>query len=1548
MKNYSTFKKLSKGFISLLLVLAVMVSLFVPFNISVLAEEEPAKPGQMHAILYVVDTSKKNTDGTINYDDNLELVFQKGGAEDTNRTVLEHFEDFGGKDYENKQPPWRDEGPWNKLDSKNKRLGPSNVIKITVKDKIQPVSMCQWFESFRSVPTGNFVGIENIDTSECISMTQTFNYFNKITKLDLSMWDVSKVKSMICTFGRCWGLTELNISTWTFESATTMGMTFCGMNIEELDISSANLRKCTSFDRTFSYDGSYSRYQIKKIILPENFQVADKCNFSKMFYKQSELIDVNIGELKANNPQKMTEMFTDCKLLTDIDLSGITGTAEYTKNSDTNKNAVFNNMFSGCKALKTIDMSGYEGPIKFKDNNAPFKGCESLLSLDFAKINTASGSVTDLSDKSNLFADCPDFSWIRLSDKWPASDKIGSTMPIKGTWKKLDDPDKGLEKSNEELFRTFQSSYEGTWGAMAVITFKGNGGSPSFQTVNGIKNDIITFGPELTATRGGYDFAGWWPDKTAEPEGTSALQSGEEATQWSYYAHWTPHHYTLKLNGNGGTTEKNNETVTEYIATSSLAYDEFYELSNTFFTKEGSVLSSWNTRPNGTGTSFSANDSVDKLTEADGGEVTLYAQWHTPDVVVSFNTHGGTSVDDKYYTLETGQTVTYGDLSETTRSADSQGPGGYTFLGWYTEETGGTKITSSTEVTESCTLHAHWQRNSSVTFDANGGYFDNNTSKVSTTKICKPGRTLGVTPEPEHASATFEGWYTAASGGNEISSATTVDGDVIYYAHWGYKPKFVTNGGTFTSYNASLYQSQSDSNYTITALPTIDKEHSQFKGWYHNGTKLVINKENEDPNDDKVTLDLSVSNLIEAQWEDKTKYTINLNKNDGTNAKNTIKIFEGQTVGAFPIVTRSGYDFEGWFPNTDGTGTELKTTDTVSSSTSGDYYAKWSLRDRTLTFNADGGTMYDETTVKVANGKTIPALPGANRAGYYLDGWYTEKNGGGTKLTTDTVISENKTYYANWTPIKITDGIYKYSIAWTQNSNSNVTNAGNTLSFHPTIGDDMSANLYLLFEIDSKVDSEKQFPVGAVSITFPKSLFEENGVAKDKTNIDAFAPDKSKFDYTVSGDNYVFTNYVPLKAGDNIEFTFTCTVDPHNIKGGYTDQNGYYQGDYYQKNFTPSIVVTDATNPLNYSRAMNLEAHTKVITEAGKSRSNVVTSWNSDWGTRPADADEYFYVIWELESNGSSNSSQKYHCSWSEDTAHDGSVIYSDPELGTESNLMSSGKYYTTVVTKHLKSSALNELTTITNEAIYTVKWASGYTEHKRVFASTNVYIPSSSGSGSSIAKTVYDPSESFTPYKTEYHYRNGGQELILAEEEVVMPYQITYSESKNEYDLFWNNATEKYTAAKRDYVLTDGAKGDAVISTLTNSASYNWNNSANNALNDSDYYFTDLRLTVTECDAVCLGDVWSSPEEHTTYSDYDDIEVWIRTEGSDTFKIYKTLSGVSTATVDLPENTVGYQIKHSSEFYSTKINVKATFTSELLTEYFHSYATTSARARLR
>ena len=66
-----------------------------------------------------------------------------------------------------------------------------------------------------------------------------------------------------------------------------------------------------------------------------------------------------------------------------------------------------------------------------------------------------------------------------------------------------------------------------------------------------------------------------------------------------------------------------------------------------------------------------------------------------------------------------------------------------------------------------------------------------------------------------------------------------------------------------------------------------------------------------------------------------------------------------------------------------------------------------------VTFNANGGTT-SEANRGVQNGQPVGTLPTCNRIGHIFNGWFTLPEGG-TQISADTIITNNVTFYAQWT-----------------------------------------------------------------------------------------------------------------------------------------------------------------------------------------------------------------------------------------------------------------------------------------------------------------------------------------------------------------------------------------------------------------------------------------------------------------------------------------------------------------------------------------------------
>ncbi|MDR1778755.1 MAG: leucine-rich repeat protein, partial [Clostridiales Family XIII bacterium] len=109
---------------------------------------------------------------------------------------------------------------------------------------------------------------------------------------------------------------------------------------------------------------------------------------------------------------------------------------------------------------------------------------------------------------------------------------------------------------------------------------------------------------------------------------------------------------------------------------------------------------------------------------------------------------------------------------------------GYSFAGWFTAAEDGTPVTDAdlAAFEEDCTIYAHWTANTNtLTYDANGG-----NALSPSSKTVYYGAAYGTLPTPTRTGYDFAGWYTAASGGTQVTSTTVhlTYGNVTIYAHW--------------------------------------------------------------------------------------------------------------------------------------------------------------------------------------------------------------------------------------------------------------------------------------------------------------------------------------------------------------------------------------------------------------------------------------------------------------------------------------------------------------------------------------------------------------------------------------------------------------------------------------------------------------------------------------------------------------------------------------------------------------------------------------------
>ena len=162
------------------------------------------------------------------------------------------------------------------------------------------------------------------------------------------------------------------------------------------------------------------------------------------------------------------------------------------------------------------------------------------------------------------------------------------------------------------------------------------------------------------------------------------------------YAQWT-YNYTVHFDANGGSGTMADQTVN---------VNSTGNLNANTFTYTGYVFAGWNTKADGSGTTYTDSASFSEL-NVTSAQITLYAQWR-PFYTVHFDGNGatgGTMADQTIFRITT-----------TNLTANAFTRDGYGFSGWNTEADGsGTAYTDQQTVLnlaapgETITLYAQWQ-----------------------------------------------------------------------------------------------------------------------------------------------------------------------------------------------------------------------------------------------------------------------------------------------------------------------------------------------------------------------------------------------------------------------------------------------------------------------------------------------------------------------------------------------------------------------------------------------------------------------------------------------------------------------------------------------------------------------------------------------------------------------------------------------------------------------------------------------------------------------
>ena len=552
------------------------------------------------------------------------------------------------------------------------------------------------------------------------------------------------------------------------------------------------------------------------------------------------------------------------------------------------------------------------------------------------------------------------------------------------------------------------------------ISYTLNGGTVSGNpTTYTVENAITLNNP----TKDGYTFDGWTGTGLSGKTVNVTIPKGSTGNR-SYTANFSPNTYKVKFNANGGTGTMSDQNMT---------YDTAANLTANAFTKEAAFFGTWNSKADGSGTSYNDKQSVKNLTKTSGGTYNLYAQWIENQYIVIFDKNGGTGT-------MANQSIVIDETTPLTANAYTRT--GYTFKEWNTKADGtGTKYTDkqgvknlSTTPGTRITLYAMWTPNKyTIKYNANGGSgsvadqsatYDQNVT-LSSSAFSRTGYK-------------FNGYNTKADGtgdnysaGQSVKNLTaTNNGTVTLYVKWApitYKLKFDPNSGTGSMSDQSFNY---DEEKEITAN-SFTKTGYTFEKWNTKADGSGDSYNNKQKVKNLTSTDGKTITLF-AIWY-KNYYYIAYDKNGGTGEIEKEKVyFDDNATIKNNTFTRTGYHFKEWNTKADGTGTKYTEGQTVKNllSTVGEtyqLYAIWEANTYTIKFDGNKGTgsmqdlsaTYDQNITLTDNAFT--------RNGYTYEGWNTKADGTGTAYTNKQSVKNltatnggTAVLYAQWKPITYT------------------------------------------------------------------------------------------------------------------------------------------------------------------------------------------------------------------------------------------------------------------------------------------------------------------------------------------------------------------------------------------------------------------------------------------------------------------------------------------------------------------------------------------------
>lgn len=380
--------------------------------------------------------------------------------------------------------------------------------------------------------------------------------------------------------------------------------------------------------------------------------------------------------------------------------------------------------------------------------------------------------------------------------------------------------------------------------------------------------------------------------------------------------------------------------------------------------------------------------------------ITLYAKW-TVAYMVIFETNGGSELSPLFE--EPNYLVEISTLPKPIKT-------NYMFSNWYIDESLTTEASNFRIEDTNVTLYAKWLKATTIYFDTNGG-------SAFSPIVGLPGAWKNIPFDvPTKEGYTFSGWYTDALLTTLADTGFYMPSeDQTLYAKWTVNQYKVTYfHGTNWAYVTFNYGED-----VIMPIVTYNQYGYEFGSWYVD-TNLTTPFESIPMPANDFTLYIKP-----------TPKLIPVHLYDGFgNLIETMNIpFDSNYLETLPTPLRDGYTFTGWYRDAYYNYPVISTS--KISSTSAHYmYAKWSLKQYTVTFVPNGGTLISGNLVVTKDFGASIGFPYITQVGYSIEGYYLDE-ALTNKYNSYFVPAMDITLYIKWV-------INKYNVNFITNGGSMV------------------------------------------------------------------------------------------------------------------------------------------------------------------------------------------------------------------------------------------------------------------------------------------------------------------------------------------------------------------------------------------------------------------------------------------------------------------------------------------------------------------------------